>query len=263
MTFSVASGLGLLSAVEGLLGGAAVTLGGVGLQAMEVPEKLPFGGTQKLAEHRFPGGGVVFDATGPQERDIEWSGLFTGTSAVSRARQLDTMRRAGKQIRLTWSSFSRQVVIREFSPDYSRGGAVIPYRIVCAVVTGQPAATPTLLSTLTGDLSSAAGLSGLASGAASAISTAQAALPIAASLTHGSPAFLGIASAVGLAGTAVSAAGSLADGQLGSLGAAAEKAGAVFGSPAALLSASGAQDALAAATGAAGYVGRAVRNLGV
>jgi hypothetical protein len=61
-----------------------VTVGGVGLSGLEVPATMSFGGEQRLAVHELPGGGRVVDALGPQEADVEWTGWFTGSNAVSR-----------------------------------------------------------------------------------------------------------------------------------------------------------------------------------
>ena len=261
---SLASGLSLLNAVEDLLAGAAVTIGGVDLSSLEVPASMPWGGDQRLAVHELVGGGRQVDVLGPTEADIEWSGYFTGASSVGRARRLDALRLAGNQVALTWADFSRQVVIKSFRADYTRAGAVVPYRITCVVVTANAVtAAPTLLSQLGSDVTSALGLSSLLPAAQSAIQTVQAALPIGAVLTGGSPAFIALQGAVGTAGTAVGAAQTLAGSQLTAVATQANASGQIFGGSAGLLAASAAQDASAAASQAAGFVGRVAKNLGL
>ncbi|MGI4793144.1 MAG: hypothetical protein ACRYG8_03480 [Janthinobacterium lividum] len=254
--------LGGISAVEGLVSGAAVTLGGVGLTGMEVPARIPFGGDQRLVVHKMPGGGRVVDALGRDDRDIEWSGTFTGSNAVSRALQLDALRVAGRKVVLTWGNFRRTVVVKTFDCDYGSAGSLLPYRVVCVVVTvGASTSQPTLLSSVAFDISSALDLPALLPAAQTVVSTAQSALPVAAVLTKGSPAFLALSSAVGSASSATSAASTLADTQLAGVAAAGTASGATFGGLSNLTLASAAADAQAAAVQATGFIGRAVKNL--
>ena len=262
MSGTIAGVLGAYNGVTAALAGPAVTLGSVGFQGLEVPAAMPWGGDQKLVIHELTGGGRVVDVLGAQESDIDWSGYFTGPSAVARARQVDVMRVAGKKVRLTWADFSRMVVIKTFRPDYSRSGTLVSYRIICVVVPGitLSASKPTLLGQLGSDLSSALDLPALLPAATQAVSLAQAALPIGSLLTGGSPAFIALSGVVGTAQGAVSTAASLADTQLAGVASAAPT-GSVFGGAAGLLAASAAQDALASATQALGYVGRAAKNL--
>ncbi len=262
MSATLSRGLGLLSDVESLLAGPAVTIGGVGLAGLEVPARMPWGGDQRVVIHKMPGGGRVVDSLGRDDRDIEWSGTFTGGNAVSRALQLDAIRIAGSQVTLTWGSFRRNVVLKTFDCDYGSAGSLLPYRIVCVVVTvGASTATPTLLSSVASDISSALGLSSLAPAIASAATTAQAALPVGAALTGGSPAFVSLSSAVGSASTAASAASSVADAQLAAVAASGTSAGTTFGGLSNLSLASAAADAQAAASQATAYLGRAVKNM--
>ncbi len=262
MSGIIATGLGLLSTVESLLNGPAVTLGGIGLSGLEVPARMPFGGDQKLVVHKLPGGGRVVDALGRDDRDIEWSGYFTGGTAVSRAMQLDAIRIAGQQVTLTWGAFRRNVVLKTFDCEYGSAGSLLPYRVVCVVVTVGPSTSqPTLLSSVASDISSALGLSSLAPAVASAATVAQAALPVGAALTGGSPAFLSLSSAVSTASSAASAASTAADAQLASVAAAGASAGTTFGGLGNLSLASAAADAQAAASQASTYLGRAVKNM--
>lgn len=114
-----------------------VMLGDFKFENTEVPEKVPFGGKQKLAVHELVGGIRIVDSMGGFDAPIEWSGLLLGPKAVAHAKQLDTMRRAGKRLNLQWHEFKYQVVVESFSADFERFYQ-IPYRIVCTVV--QPGA---------------------------------------------------------------------------------------------------------------------------
>ena len=263
MALGIASGLGALGAIEDILAGAAVTIGGVGLTGHEVPASMPFGGEQRLVEHDLVGGGTYIDVLGPKETPRTWSGTFVGPSAVSRARRLDAIRISGRKVLLTWGDFSCQVVVKSFLPNYARKGMVIPYSITCTVIsTGTSAISqPTLLSSIAGDISSALDLPDLLPIAQTAVKVASLAVPIGAVLTHASPGFVALSGAVGGAASAVGAAQAVADTALANVGAAA--GGQTFGGAAGLLAASAAQDASAAASQAAGFIGRAARNMGI
>ena len=99
----------------------------------EVPDSISFGGSQSLAIHKLAGGTRIIDAMGCDDAPLEWEGIFTGQNALSRAKLLDGYRSEGKMRKLTWGTFSYNVVIREFKAKYERGFH-IPYKITCEVV---------------------------------------------------------------------------------------------------------------------------------
>lgn len=110
-----------------------LTLGDFAFSRFEIPERLPFGGEQRLAVHELVGGVRVVDAMGPSDAPIAWSGLFKGENALLRAQYLDGLRRAGAALPLKWGFFDYTVLIQSFNPDYERFYQ-IPYRISCLVV---------------------------------------------------------------------------------------------------------------------------------
>ena len=101
--------------------------------AFEVPDVINFGGAQSLSVHKLPGGSRIIDSMGRDDAPLEWSGVFTGKNALTRARFLDGYRVAGNIHTLTWGTFIYSVVIREYLPKYERDNH-IPYRIVCEVI---------------------------------------------------------------------------------------------------------------------------------
>lgn len=111
----------------------AVVLGDFVFQSYEVPEKIPFGGDQKLAVHQLVGGARVVDSMGREDMPLTWSGLFMGQGALDRARYLDFLRQQGSALILTWSEFSYTVVIQSFHADFERFYK-LPYTITCLVV---------------------------------------------------------------------------------------------------------------------------------
>lgn len=111
-----------------------VSLGGFVFEDFEVPEEMNFGGAQELKVHRFVGGRKKIDSMGADEDPVEWRGRFRGPQAMTRARALDAMRKAGKAHRLTWGELAFTVKIARFAADY-QNAREIPYRIVCEVET--------------------------------------------------------------------------------------------------------------------------------
>ena len=251
LTLSVAAGLA--ETLTGLLAGG-VSLGPVVFDGMEVPEKIASGGTQQLTVHRLMGGARVIDAMGPDDRSLDWSGIFRGPSAASRARQLDGLRSAGAQVQLRWLCEVRTVVVQSCELDWTRGGYRVPYRVSCTVVPQPTApAQPGLLQQLGSDVTSALGIGNILPDVSSALQRVQAALPVAAALTGGSSAFLALSSAVGTASSVASAGAALGSSTLTSLSATAAAAGQTLPSVDAGSMASGIRSALSAATSAASY----------
>lgn len=114
----------------------------------EVPDQIPFGGEQLVAVHQLIGGARIVDAMGASDAPLTWKGWLLGASAESRARFLDSVRRAGDQCTVTWSDYSYAVVVTGFSADYQKPFR-IPYTITCTVVQDRtqlvldvPAVTP-------------------------------------------------------------------------------------------------------------------------
>ena len=135
-------------------------LGPVAFAGFEIPERIGFGGRQRMAVHRLPGGARVIDTLGPDDADVVWSGVFSGAEAMARARELDALRCAGLPLPLTWDGFFALVVIAQFSAEY-RNPSWVPYRISCTVLenplTTIAAMAGDLVGSVLGDLVSADG----------------------------------------------------------------------------------------------------------
>jgi len=110
-----------------------LVLGPVVFQDFEVASGVLFGGRQRLAVHRLPGGARVIDALGRDDSRISFSGYFSGPDATSRARVLDGLRATGAVLPITWDVFYYSALISEFSAEYQNGWW-IPYRITCTVL---------------------------------------------------------------------------------------------------------------------------------
>ena len=111
---------------------SAPSLGPIVFNSFEVPERISFGGSQKLVVHAMPGGRRVIDAMGPEEAPIRWSGVFSGQSAASRVRIVERLRRSGTQALLSWDSWRFTVIVREFEVEMTNSWW-IPYRLELCV----------------------------------------------------------------------------------------------------------------------------------
>lgn len=111
-----------------------IQLGSFVFQGLEIPEKINFGGSQQLAQHDLIGGNRVVDAIGKSDIDISWSGLMTGSTALTRAQQINQLRVAGKQIQLKWFNLIYNVIIQNFI-SYTERYYQVSYEIVLRVIT--------------------------------------------------------------------------------------------------------------------------------
>jgi hypothetical protein len=130
-----------------MMSNVVLTLGGVPFQDMEVPEKISFGGKQRVVVQNLIGGGRVVSALGLDDGEISFAGIFSGTDAVSRAQELDVARALGAQLPLVWGGFYYTVVIEKFTAEY-RKSTLIPFAITCVVVSDPLAALANLVAPL-------------------------------------------------------------------------------------------------------------------
>jgi prophage DNA circulation protein len=110
-----------------------VNLGPFQFALFEIPERISWGGSQRIAVHELVGGQRVLDAMGRSDRALVWSGLFMGQNATERARFLDTMRAQGLPQTLTFGQLAYSVLVARFEPDYERFYQ-IPYHLELEVI---------------------------------------------------------------------------------------------------------------------------------
>ena len=188
----------------------ALLLGPIVFQDFEVPSGINFGGRQRLALHRLPGGSRVIDALGRDDAQISFAGIFAGSDATLRARTLDELRVAGIALPLTWDVLFYTVLISEFHADY-RNGRWIPYRIVCTVLRDEASALlqtgVSLAAAALADIGTAASY---ASGSGVDLTPLQSAVAVVGATTSGTSAYtaaqLALAEAQSLIGASVNAA---------------------------------------------------------
>lgn len=129
--------------------------------ATEIPSKISFGGEQQQVVHELVGGVRAIDSMGRADAPIKWCGIFVGKNALARARQLDSLRADGAELRLTWSEMAYAVSIKTFEAEYEQAFQ-IPYSITCTVVmdlSGQRGApSGSANDAITDDMSTAAAL---------------------------------------------------------------------------------------------------------
>ncbi len=179
--------------------GTPLILGNFAFQDFEIPEEIALGGAQAGALHKLPGGVRIFDAHGPDDDEISWSGRFRGSGAQARALALDGMRRAGSQVPFFVLGLAYAVVIKKFTFKIKRPYE-IDYSIVLDVIEDQTQGIGgDILSSLddvvAGDLSTGAAFLGSIDAASNAAYAAfGAAIAAVPSLQSASPATLGAVS---------------------------------------------------------------------
>jgi hypothetical protein len=225
-------------------------LGPVLLREFELPERIAWGGAQRLAIHNLPGGIRVIDSLGRNDTNIRWSGIFTGADAVPRARALDLMRAGGGTWPLSWSSYFYSIVIESFEANYAHE-TWIPYHIACSVLADASESLADAAVSLSADvLTDVATAAGFSTGLD--LSVSQSLLAVSGATTLGTVAYgAAIASLqqqTAAAQTAVATVGSAV---------LAAQPGTAVG----LSAAAGAAGSLAAAASAAAFLGRATANL--
>lgn len=110
-----------------------ITIGTVVLDAFEVPQKVTYGGRQRLVTHHLADGRRLIDVMGPEELDVRFKGTATGPSALERVRRLDRMRSEGERTVLRWSGLRFPVIVREVALEY-RSDNWIDYELSCAIL---------------------------------------------------------------------------------------------------------------------------------
>lgn len=142
-----------------------LTLGDFTFDGYEIPESIPFGGSQVLVMHRHPGGARTVQSMGRDDAPIGWSGLLYGEAAYARATYLDSLRVAGKALELKYHAFNYTVVIDRFEATL-RTAMRIPYSISLTVVSDNTSPTTVIAdngfdAAIRGDMDSASTLGGL------------------------------------------------------------------------------------------------------
>ncbi|MGC1411090.1 MAG: hypothetical protein WA864_19375 [Acetobacteraceae bacterium] len=234
-------------------------LGPVAFQDFEVASGVNFGGRQRLALHRLPGGSRVIDALGRDDAQISFSGIFSGSDATLRARSLDQLRVVGVALPLTWDVLFYTVLIAEFQASY-RNGWWIPYRIVCTVLRDEASALVQLAASLaTTALADIGAASGYALNAGLDLSPLQAALATPGATTRGTAAYS--AAQECLVGTKDSISSSISITNATLMGATIVGAGSAEAAAANLLAATDAAGQLTSLVSAGSYISRTETNL--
>jgi hypothetical protein len=134
-----------------------IQIGSISLQGFEIPTSVRFGGRYRLAVHNLSGGRRVVERLGPDDGEITFSGTFSGPNAEARVRLFDNLRTSGAIVWLTWETFRRRVVVKNFIAEY-HSPWWIPYKADCVVVhqTGATTVpTSTQLALISADLANA------------------------------------------------------------------------------------------------------------
>ena len=110
-----------------------VKLGDFEFQHAEVPEGINAGGNQMIHVNKFVGGKRKIVATGRDDDDITWTGIFFGTEASQRFKALDYLRTQGNQLIFSYLDFRYSVVIKSFTGTINKYYKV-PYSITLTII---------------------------------------------------------------------------------------------------------------------------------
>jgi hypothetical protein len=130
-----------------------LSLGGVTFRDFEIPEKIDFGGRQRLASNLLIGGGRVVTPLGSEDEEISFSGIFSGPDAALRAKSLDNSRILGFSLPLVWDEFYFMVIISKFEAEYRKNN-FIPFSLKCEILTDASSLTNAFVTPLRSLISS-------------------------------------------------------------------------------------------------------------
>ncbi len=127
-----------------------LTIGGIVFDSWQAPPNAPYGGKQAMAVHKLPGGARVVDTLGPDDEDINFTGLIYGPNAASFAATLDALRVSGQTVPLSFVGRSYSVIVKQAVMTFVKYPAYARYNISCLVVVDpQVGIIGTILTSLT------------------------------------------------------------------------------------------------------------------
>jgi hypothetical protein len=135
-------------------------LGPIVFRDYEIPTSVRFGGRHRVAVRTLSGGDRAVERLGPDDSEIQFDGVFSGSEAENRAMTFDNLRLSGQMIWLGWQSFRRLVLVKSFIAEY-HSPWWITYQASCIVVRQTVLADgigSLLIGTLWSDLGSAQAL---------------------------------------------------------------------------------------------------------
>lgn len=252
----------------------SVTIADIVLEDWEIPEKVSWGGAQRMTVHKMVGGTRYIDIMGQDNAEVSWSGRFLSPDASFRADQLDLIRKSGALIDVVFagryysaviSSFTAQQVT-QFHLTYS-----ISFTILADESSVFPPPEPTVLLMVSADIATLVALAIVAPQLAAAQIAATLIPPLLlplAALQIGAVATTAVVGAIGTTVALVNTAQAAAEGQVGAIAdlalTTATLAGAttVVGAVEQMNAAASATFALASAVQMGAYANRAAMNVG-
>lgn len=108
-------------------------LGPFSFDGLESPERIHLKSKRRLAIHHLGSGSTIADDLGEDLEIVTFRGIFSGTNASARIRQIENLSAGGLPQQLTWGSNSLSVIIHEFELDCF-SDIWIPYKLSCCVV---------------------------------------------------------------------------------------------------------------------------------
>lgn len=109
------------------------SLGPLIFKQFEIPTSIVFGGRHRLAVTPLLDGGQVIERLGPENANIEFSGIFTGPDANFRFQALNLLRQSGTLSPLSWGEYYYTVIVSALRAEYHQS-SWIRYFVSCVVV---------------------------------------------------------------------------------------------------------------------------------
>lgn len=249
----------------------SVTFGDFVFNGWEIPEKVSWGGQQRMTVHKFVGGTRFIDVMGVDNQEVSWSGRFLSPDAASRADQVDQMRKAGAALELIFAGRYYIALISNFVADQAMQWHV-PYRISFTILSDNsfvPPPVPTPLQAVSEDINavSAIPVAPPLLAAQLAIAAIPALMVGMTTIAPSAAATVALASAVTAAAVQVTVAQTAADAQIAALTATEVTVGTLAGATTVVGAVASMQGALAAtyasasAVAMSGYIDRTSINI--
>lgn len=263
----------LASFTDPSLSDQTVSIGPIILEGWEIPEKVTWGGAQRMTVHKLVGGMRYIDVMGEDNAEVSWSGRFLSSDAAFRADQIDLFRKSGELVDVVFAGRYYSAVISQFTAEQLTQFHIqyqISFTILADESSVTPPADPTALVAVTNDIVAITSMAIVAPELLAAQAAAAVIPPLLAPMAAiqiGAAATIAVATAIGTTAALVNTAQVAAEGQMIAIAAAsvatATLAGAttVVGAVAQMNQAAASTFALASAASMGAYAARAALNV--
>jgi hypothetical protein len=119
----------------------SVSIGNIILEDWEIPEKVTWGGSQRMTVHKLVGGTRYIDTMGPDNAEVSWSGKFLSQDASFRADQLDIIRKSGQVVDVVFAGRYYSGVVSQFTAQQITQ-FLLDYQVSITILADESAVSP-------------------------------------------------------------------------------------------------------------------------